>query len=652
MFVALSLSGGMKSSSLDRNTIAEPGAWPAEDLRQLLSRGDPVFFDVLRKRTLDAGTFEAVFPLSVLRKRAASEGFSNPASSTKRIRLAIVGGCNLYPLTELVQHYLETTGERTGLAVDLFQGEYDGYVSEILDGTGPLYEFKPDVILIFPSERRCRYDGEKFASLSVQQDSVHKAVNDILDLGRIANERSHAEIILANFLLPPQFDPGSIRVRSLSSDWCFRKAVNLDLGLAAPPYLHICDVEFLSSRRGTLSSVDSRAWFENKQSYSADFLVDIAKEVTHLVSSLRKATKKVLAVDLDNTLWGGVIGDDGLEGIEIGDTSPRGEAFKEFQRYLLSLTERGILLAVCSKNDREKAIEPFEKHSEMVLRMKDFACFKANWNPKSDNLREIAAELNLGTDSIVFVDDNPAEIEIVHQFAPDVEALLLGPDPSEYVSRLKDARLFESLSITAEDTRRTQQYIDEAQRRDLLASATDMGAYLRSLEMRAVVRDFHPIDVARIAQLINKSNQFNLTTRRRTEADVKQVMEDPCCTAFTIRLADKFGDQGLIAVVIGCLEEHYLNIDTWLMSCRVLNRQVEEETVNEIVRRAVLRGCKRIRGRYIPSQKNGMVKDLYGRMGFTRVAEHEHAIEFELDPAAYHAVSTAIQIHRESYDAN
>jgi len=347
-----------------------------------------------------------------------------------------------------------------------------------------------------------------------------------------------------------------------------------------------------------------------------------------------------------------VIGDDGLDGIEIGDTSPRGEAFKAFQQYLLTLTQRGVLLAVCSKNDHDKAVEPFEKHPEMVLRMKDFVCFKANWQPKSENIRQIARDLNLGLDSLVFIDDNPAEIEIVKQFVPEVNAVLLGPDPSEYAAVLQDARFFEPKNLTPEDLERVSQYKQEAERQEMLASVTDMDAYLQSLAMEGVMREFRPVDVARISQLINKSNQFNLTTRRRTEAEVHAVMADPSCFHFTVRLTDRFGDYGLICVVVCRVDGEEAEIDTWLMSCRVLKRQVEEEVLNQIVRLARQRGCARVRGTYRPTAKNGMVRNHYPNLGFTPALEAEDRLEFVLDTRSYESRPTRIRVIEQPYVAS
>jgi FkbH-like protein len=627
-----------------------------QSLKRLLGERDPVFFEELLRATSFCGSFSEMVALSTFRKRAAKAGF-RPASTATTLRLAMVGGCTLFPLADLVQHCLETAGHRAGRRVELFTGAYDNYISEIMTPGSPLYEFKPDLVFVIPSERQCKYSGTLFDSRDQQEAQARKTAADLVALCRMAQERSGAELVVANFRLPAEFDPGPYRGKSAASDWTFRKMVNLELGLSAPSSIQICDVEFLSSRYGTQRSFDHRGWFESKQPYTLDFQVLVAREVSQIAASLRGGPKKVVVLDLDNTLWGGVVGDDGLEGIEVGDTSPRGEAFKAFQAYLKSLGERGILLAVCSKNDRARAVEPFEEHPEMVLRMKDFASFQANWEPKSENLRRIARDLNLGLDSFVFVDDNPAEIEIVRQFVPEVETVLLGPDPSEYVRELQDRRYFETLNVTREDAERATQYQVEAQREQLLASSTDMPSYLRSLGMTAVIAAFQGVDVPRIAQLINKSNQFNLTTRRRTELEVRNIIADPAYRGFTVRLADRFGDHGLISVVIcrivSCTEGAIMEVDTWLMSCRVLKRQVEEEVVNEIIRLAQESACARITGRYIRTAKNEMVSDLYPRMGFRPVPHPvspagEDEAEYELVPTDHRKTETAIAVTLKS----
>ena len=475
-------------------------------------------------------------------------------------------------------------------------------------------------------------------------------MNELLDLARSANDALGCETILCNFPLTASHDLGAYRSRTLGSEWSFKKWVNFHLGFHAPPSVHICDREFLAARFGGCSARDSRGWFESKQPGSPNFLVELAREVTQIILSLNRPPKKVLVLDLDNTLWGGVVADDGLHGIELGDTSPRGEAFKTFQRYILSLKQRGVLLAVCSKNDHSRAVEPFERHPDMVLKMPDFVSFKANWEPKSDNMLAIAAELNLGLDSLVFVDDNPAEIEIVRQFAPEVSTILLGSDPSDYADQLADGRFFEPRAITEEDLQRTMQYRSDIERKSLEASVTDMETYLESLQMKASLREFSEIDVPRIAQLINKSNQFNLTTRRRSEAEVEAIVGDERFLAFTTRLSDRFGDHGLISVVIANLMDGVVEIDTWLMSCRVLKRGVEQEVLNELVRLVYARGCSKIRGIFIPTAKNQMVRDFYPEMGFTFEKEVDNGREFYLPVSTYNHKTTKILIANRAYE--
>ena len=603
-------------------------------------------------RSREANSFDDLLFLSTLRKKALARGLARPASPSPQIRLALIGGFSLYPLHELLEHLLATSG----IFCELFLGDYDNYTSEIMDPDSALYKFQPQIVFLIPSDQRCKYDGQLSDSRANQQAQVTEVSSQLLDMCRLLNERTNAEIILSNFKLPSGFDLGPYRHRVLGSDWSFRKQVNLELGLNAPACVHICDFEFLEHRRGALYSQDDRAWFESKQPCSTDMLVDVAKEVVHIIDSLHKPPKKLLVLDLDNTLWGGIVGDDGLEGIEIGDTSPRGEAFKAFQKYVLSLTERGVLLAVCSKNDYDNAFEPFEKHPEMVLRPEHFVAFKANWDPKSDNIRQMSVELNLGLDSFVFVDDNPAEIEIIRQLAPEVTPLLVGPDPADYVRQLQDSRLFERTSITVEDSQRTGQYRQEVKRKELLSSTTDITSYLASLEMVGTLTEFNLLDAPRISQLINKSNQFNLTTRRRSEAEVQALIEDPEHICFTMRLADRFGDHGLISVVVAKLnngsEGSHLAIDTWLMSCRVLKRQVEEEIVNEIMRLARLRSCSHVLGTFLPSAKNGMVRQLYPQMGFNPVSESPERSDYQADVESFKTFTTQIQIARRSYEPN
>ncbi len=617
------------------------------NLKTLLLSGSPDFWPQLTVQTGQARDFEELFQLSSWRKKAHARKLATPARSAPALRLAILGGYSLYPLHELLEHLCELQGT----PVEVWLGDYDNYVSEIMDEAGELYTFAPRVVLLLPAEHRCKYSGPLTDPRAAQQAEAVQTAEAVLDLARQVNRRTGAEVLLGNFRLPARHDLGAYRARTLGSDWTFRKWVNLELGLNAPAGVRICDVEFLAARIGGLQAADPRGWFETKQPGSPALLFELAREAAHLIASLKRAPKKVLVLDLDNTLWGGVVADDGLEGIELGDTSPRGEAFKAFQKYIASLKQRGVLLAVCSKNDYARAAEPFEKHPEMVLHLADIVSFKANWEPKSENIRRLAPELNLGLDSFVFVDDNPAEIDIVRRFVPEVTTILLGPDPSEYVSQLQDCRLFEPGNITAEDAERTRQYRAEAGRKALEASVTDMDSYLASLAMEGILSEFTAVDAPRLAQLINKSNQFNLTTRRRSEAEVLAVMNHPGWIGYSMRLQDRFGDHGLISIVIGEIAGDTLKIDTWLMSCRVLKRQVEEAVLNELVRLAAGRGCRRLEGIYRPTPKNGMVRDFYGHMGFRLSAESATQREFELSLETFQPIKTRIHIIRRAYEA-
>ncbi|MEP6669617.1 MAG: HAD-IIIC family phosphatase [Chthoniobacter sp.] len=620
----------------------------SSELKTLLRDANPEFWDRLAVASREATDFSELFQLSSLRKKAHTRQIPRKETVHEKVRLALLGGYSLYPLHDLVEHLCDVEG----FPCTVWLGDFDNYISEIMDDGSALYEFGPQVILLLPAEHRCKYTGQLTDPRQMPQDAARQVVYSLLELAGQLHEKTRAEVIMTNFMLPARHDLGAYRARTIASDWTFRKWVNLELGLSAPPYLHVCDLEFLAHRRGGIEARDERAWFESKQPCSPALLPDLAREIVHLLRNLRRAPKKVLALDLDNTLWGGVVADDGIDGIELGDTSPRGEAFKAFQKYIVTLKQRGTLLAVVSKNDHAVAAEVFEKHPEMVLRMEDVVFFKANWEPKSDNLRRMAAELELGLDSFVFVDDNPAEIEIVRQFAPEVATILLGPDPSEYVAQLQDCRYFEPRNITSEDTERTAQYRSESQRQALLAATTDMGAYLESLNMEAVIREFAPVDIPRVAQLINKSNQFNLTTRRRSEAELTVLMNDPSFIGFSVRLRDRFGDHGLISVAIGRQDGDALHIDTWLMSCRVLKRQVEDEVLNELVRLGKTRGCTRIEGLYLPTSKNTMVADFYSEMGFALVFSDEQGRRYNLPIDPFPSHPTKIKLARRAYEPN
>jgi len=392
-----------------------------------------------------------------------------------------------------------------------------------------------------------------------------------------------------------------------------------------------------------LLSLDDRAVQDGLGSWHDPALWHRAKQEIHplaaplygdlvgrLLAAAQGRSSKCLVLDLDNTLWGGVIGDDGLAGIKLGQGSAAGEAYAAFQTYARDLAQRGVILAVCSKNDEANALEAFASHPEMVLKRDDIACFVANWIDKAANLREIAARLNIGLDSLVFVDDNPAERAVVRCELPMVAVPELPEDPTLYGACVADAGYFEALRITAEDLSRAGQYQDNLRRETLATSATDIPSYLRSLEMRAIWSRFDRVGQARIVQLINKTNQFNLTTRRVTDDQIATMINDRRALTLQIRLLDRFGDNGIVAIVAGAITGDVARLGIWLMSCRVLGRGLEEETLNLVVAEAQRLGARYLVGEYRPSAKNGMVRNHYRRLGFDLTGEDDGTTEWTL----------------------
>lgn len=381
------------------------------------------------------------------------------------------------------------------------------------------------------------------------------------------------------------------------------------------------DVARLAETVGLAAWFDPTLWNIAKAPFSTAYVPLYADHVARLIGALRGKSRKVLVLDLDNTLWGGVIGDDGLEGIKLAQGDSVGEAFLMVQRYALALRERGVVLAVSSKNNDETARQVFREHPEMLLREEHIAVFQANWKDKATNIKSIAEELSLGLDSFVFLDDNPVERGLVRQMLPQVAVPDLPEDPALYARTLAAAGYFDAIAFSDEDKKRADFYQANARRVALQAQAGDVDAYLASLNMQITFQPFDATGRARISQLINKSNQFNLTTKRYTEADVAAAEHDPKAFTLQVRLTDDFGDNGMISVVI-CREEtpKCWTIDTWLMSCRVLGRGVERMVLREILEQARARGIEKVVGVYIPSARNDMVKDHYRGLGFEQLS--------------------------------
>ena len=543
---------------------------------------------------------------------------SLPAQTALGIsKVAVLGGMTTSKLAMAVELAYFSVGGR----VESFETDYGTYRQDILDPGSALYEQKPNTIFLATCWRDLVYRPTLESDAAEVQRLVEVELAHWLNLWRTAHDHLGCQIIQNNFDRPAWRQLNNHDSRHPGGLGRYLNLLNQALADRAPPYVIIHDLDDLSASVGRNVWGDERLYHHAKMPCPAESLVNYGFSVASLLAAQSGLTKKCLVLDLDNTLWGGVIGDDGMGGIHLGQGDGEGEAFLAFQRYAKALKRRGILLAVCSKNTEHVAKAVFESHPEMVLRLDDISCFMANWNDKASNLREIARRLNIGLNSLVFADDNPAERALVRQLAPEVAVPELPPDPADYIQAIEQHRYFQVTSLGREDLQRAEYYRANAEREELRGGAENIDDYLASLDMVAAIAPVDEVSLERTAQLINKSNQFNLTTRRRTTAEVSALLADPRWFTCTISLRDRFGDNGLISVLLARVDGDALAVDTWLMSCRVLKRSVETLLHNYLCGWALQHGVRRIRGEYIATAKNGIVKDHYANLGFVGIEE-------------------------------
>jgi len=506
-----------------------------------------------------------------------------------------------------------------GIGCEIVTGEYDQYQQEVLDPASQLATFRPEIVVLAVDWRRLGLSDET----ADPANAVRNLIDGMTALWRTCQQRYRAAVIQTNFEIP-EVDPlGRLSAASPGGRARVIQRLNLELWDAAQQAgVAVLDVEQLAAATGKRNWSDPGMWIAAKQYPAADAVPPLTRNLAALVRAVCGLTSKCAVLDLDGTLWGGVIGEDGLGGIRLGGDA-EGEAYTAFHQYLLGLRGRGIPLAVCSKNNEEDARSVFRRHPETVLKEDDFAVFLANWEPKPDNLRRIAAMLNVGLDSLVFLDDNPVERNLVRRELPDVEVPELPDDPARYAEALHATYLFESLSLTDEDRRRADTYRENVERTELAAGSTNLDDYLVSLRMKVDLRPFDEANLPRIVQLINKTNQFSVTTRRTTASEVTAWMQDPAWYTQFMRLQDKFGDSGLTGVMIAVREGETLRIVNWLMSCRVLGRRIENLMLASLMRHARHAGAAAVIGEYLPTAKNGQTADLFDRFGFERIEERE-----------------------------
>lgn len=543
--------------------------------------------------------------------------------SNGNVKVAILGDYAM----QFLERSLRTAAKREGWKMDVHTADYGTTDMELIDGQSALYSHEPDFIVWHESTLALRdrfystAEDERpaFAERYIERLKGH--------LDRLAALRPGCKVVFPNHAALFEDNVFGHYGNRLPFSWQYQAGkINHLLNELASSTDNLIPLH--ARPAGHEAGVTDYSLVVNADlHYTLPYLDWLAGSVMGILRSQKGRFKKCVVLDLDNTLWGGIIGDDGIEGIQVGSLGI-GKAFTRLQKWLKELSRRGIILAVCSKNDEEVARQPFLRHAEMVLRLDDISVFVANWESKADNIARIRQILNIGYDSMVFLDDNPAEREIVRQHLPEVAVPELPEDPAYYLPHLISLNLFETPSHSRTDADRTRQYQEESRRQQLAQSVTNMDEFLESLQMQAKVNSFEEHDVERISQLTLRSNQFNLRTVRYGVAEVRRIMQDPSYETFSVELSDRFGNYGLISLVIAKVsDEGQAFIDTWIMSCRVLKRTVESLLFNHVAERLRSRGVGVLEGEYLPTEKNRLVSDLLPRLGFTHVGEGRYSID-------------------------
>jgi FkbH-like protein len=547
---------------------------------------------------------------------------ASTAEPRRTARLALLGSYTtdqFGPMLQLACHAL-------GIGTELYAGGYDQYRQEVLDERSGLHRFEPTHVVLAVHE-----GAAELPELSDDPDSdVEREVARWQSLWTRIGERLGSRIVQHTFAVREDPVLGHLAARLPGSRHAMLQQLNAGLGRSAGGEVALVDCDRLAAAWGKERWFDDRYWFLAKQAVALEALPLLARHTAAVVAGDLGLARKCLVLDLDNTLWGGVVGEDGLGGIRLGGGA-EGEAYVAFQERILELKRKGVVLAVASKNDEAEARSVFAEHPEMRIKENDIACFAANWDTKVDNIRWIAETLDLGLDSLVYVDDNPAEREIVRRFLPEVDVLPLPQDPALYRRALSAYLQFETSTLSREDAARSAHYRARAKAAERRLELGDLEDFLRDLEMTATIAPFDEVRLPRVVQLIGKTNQFNLTTRRHSLGRVRELIAEPGAVHLFLELCDRFTDHGLVGVLIAVPRDGAIEIDTWLLSCRVIGRRAEHAMLAQLAVRAWEAGFARIRGTYAPTAKNGVVSDLYASLGFERVGEDGESTVWEYD---------------------
>ena len=557
-------------------------------------------------------------------------------------RIAVLGGSTTNEIVDQLELFLLNYG----IEPEFYQSEYAQFWQDAVFGNEELNEFKPDIIFIHTNWRNITSFPTTSDTISDVETRLVNEYKRLVTMWEKIAERYQCPIIQNNFDRPGWRLLGNSDIADYRGKSNFISRLNQMIYGYAQTHksFYINDIDYLAACHGLDAWSNPLYWHMYKYSLCLDAIPSLAKSVADIIKSIYGKNKKLLMCDLDNTLWGGIVGDDGVEGIHVGPEVPMGQIYCEFQNYIKELKSIGVLLAVNSKNDEENAIAGLN-HPDGILKPDDFICIKANWENKDQNARQIAADVNLGVDSFVFIDDNPTEREIMKQADMGV-AVPVMDCVENYLHILDRSGFFEVTTLSNDDVARTEMYKSNLQRVQLQESVGDYNEFLRSLDMKATIREFEPIYIQRIAQLTNKSNQFNLTTLRCSETDIEKMQADGHHICLYGKLEDKFGDNGVVSVIVGEKRQQELHMILWLMSCRVLKRGMEDAMLDTLVAESKKENIQAIIGYYYPTTKNKMVEKFYERMGFELLESYEdRSTVWKLDVDSYQDKKPSIKIN-------
>lgn len=578
--------------------------------------------------------------LSRLNKEGTYGAYSAVARALERVglkesglpllKVAVLRNFTFEPLLPVIKGEIA----KIGFYPEIYLGEYDTIAQDALNVKSALYRFQPDIIILAQWLEGCAPDlMTRFLTLpsSRRDDEVERILNTTREFVAALRQNSRAPVLVNNFHLPSSVTLGILD--SQSEDYQANTILKLNLELSRRVHqtqdVYLVDYMRLLSGIGHEQGVDERYWLMGRAPVGRNALVPFGQEYGKFIVALRGKTRKCLVLDCDNILWGGVIGEDGLEGIKLGTNYP-GSCYQAFQQEILNLHDRGVILALCSKNNEDDVLEVLRSHPAMVLREDNFSTWQINWDDKASNILRIARDLNIGLDSMVFVDDSPFECNLVREQLPQVSVLQLSSEPSTFKSKLTAKAYFDALTFSGEDRKRNQMYRDQGKRKVLRESTGSLEEYFEKLGMEAEIGFADETSIQRISQLTQKTNQFNLTTRRYTEGEISVFAKSSEADVFHVSLRDRVSQMGLIGATILKYSGKKAEIDTFLLSCRVIGRGIEEAMLAHVLQAAKARGCNQMTGRYLRTKKNGQVADFYKRQGFQPVAENGEESEWEI----------------------